>query len=595
MTSLNEKGFNEKYSVATTALEDFWDTSYPLLFMGEWCKRFSRRSYWSSIKGETLQTGWDAQSMYQAIDNLDSTYERLLPVLTAAFNSIHGVSFSSRYWRIAMGPWLIHYLHNVHDKYHHIELLREKYPAFTTVCLDESCYLISSDTLDYMGYVKGDAYNLQLYSQMFALLGYAFPQKKIKVIADESHKKVFSGTRVVRLKKIVLRFVMMLLRKKHAILFSDTSFARFAIAALMVKTNLLLIPCELHCKTSKTNLIDEKKRGAIASVIFGNTEFEKLLMPLIAMNVPQSMLEDYRNNTIYIKQEVAQSPKAILSTVSWHYDDLFKIFSAEASENGTMLLGIQHGGNYGSLRYLLSEKYELSITDRYYSWGWIRSDCHAKIKPLPAPKLIGRTKCLAKSKSQDILYIGASWSRYMIQYPLTVDYWNDYFYEQALFLASMNENTRKHLVIRPHREDLGWDCVERFREAVPEARIETWEVPFAERLMNSCIMICDHPCYSTTTIEALSCNKPVILFYNPRYVANHFNEHAKPYWERLKEAEILFDTPLEAANKLNEVFDTVEMWWNDPKRQDAVNIFLNTFGKTSKEWEKQWLTEFRSI
>jgi len=36
--------------LATTALEDFWDVSYPIVFLSEGCKRYSRRAYWESFK-----------------------------------------------------------------------------------------------------------------------------------------------------------------------------------------------------------------------------------------------------------------------------------------------------------------------------------------------------------------------------------------------------------------------------------------------------------------------------------------------------------------------------------------------------------------
>ena len=77
-----------------------------------------------------------------------------------------------------------------------------------------------------------------------------------------------------------------------------------------------------------------------------------------------------------------------MSAIGWYFNEEFKMFAAESAEQGVVLVGVQHGGGYGMLEYLFQEDYELSITDKYFSWGWTRNDCHAKVVPVSATKLI---------------------------------------------------------------------------------------------------------------------------------------------------------------------------------------------------------------
>lgn len=43
-----------KRLLVTTALEETWDTNDSMLFLGEWCKRYSRRDVWQAINYEAL-------------------------------------------------------------------------------------------------------------------------------------------------------------------------------------------------------------------------------------------------------------------------------------------------------------------------------------------------------------------------------------------------------------------------------------------------------------------------------------------------------------------------------------------------------------
>ena len=45
--------------LVTTAIEKTWDDNVENIFLGSWCKRFSRRKKWSLIKHKTIAYHWD--------------------------------------------------------------------------------------------------------------------------------------------------------------------------------------------------------------------------------------------------------------------------------------------------------------------------------------------------------------------------------------------------------------------------------------------------------------------------------------------------------------------------------------------------------
>jgi putative transferase (TIGR04331 family) len=166
------------YFLATTALEEFWDTSKPLLFLGGWCRRYTRKSFWEPLRGEVLASPWqDKEQLGQAYHYVADLYERLLVVLAEALGHHHQVSYSHRYWRIILGPWLLFYLPVIYDRYTCLRTALENYPQVTSTGLPEECWVTPGDTLEFVQLIKEDLYNLQLYSRILKILGYDLPGK----------------------------------------------------------------------------------------------------------------------------------------------------------------------------------------------------------------------------------------------------------------------------------------------------------------------------------------------------------------------------------------------------------------------------------
>ena len=50
--------------LVTTAVESSWLYEEPVLFLGEWCRRFSRRDHWSNLDHEVLAYHWDDRFVF---------------------------------------------------------------------------------------------------------------------------------------------------------------------------------------------------------------------------------------------------------------------------------------------------------------------------------------------------------------------------------------------------------------------------------------------------------------------------------------------------------------------------------------------------
>lgn len=593
MNKLNDTN-QPTYFLATTALSEFWDTSKPLLFLGEWCRRHSRKSFWEPLRGEVLVSPWhEIQQVHKAHHYVADVYERLLAVLGEALNSTHKVNHSKRYWRIILGPWLLFYLPAIYDRYRCLRSALDDYPLVTTTVLAEAAWVTPCDTLEYVELIKEDPYNLQLYSRILKFLGYDFPEKIFSV----APKPFVSAERNLprwtnRLRKfLVTKLAALSKRRKagHLIILRESYFSPRVELQLILKTFGRIWPIlggltPTHCLKPNT-----PARMSLQNILPAENEFERLLNQMLPLDVPQSFLEGFDELRNAAERNYPSNPKAIFSSAAWYWDEAFKQWAAVSAENGIQLLGSQHGGNYGSLLYI--HDHEIIIADQYFSWGWERADYRAKVTPWFATKLAGRKDLPADDKKAGILFVATSNLRYLISFPHTPDRFNQSLLWHARFLASINSRLLSNIRVRFHAEDLGWDIAQRWRASYPEIRVETWDTPLSQSLENCRLYVCDH--LGTTFLEALSADKPTILFWDP--AINELRPEAQPYYDRLRGAGILYDTPEAAADGVNVAYDNVVAWWNDPARQEARRIFCNSFARTSSKAVNAWAEEFFRI
>ena len=389
-----------------------------------------------------------------------------------------------------------------------------------------------------------------MYSQLFGVLGYAFPTKEKEVTIDAELKESYYVRPKTLANKLfwqMIDCIDSLSLKKKKIIFDSIYLPKPATLKLMFAMKGRLWPYAAGESSSHVFAVDHGARKTIGSIRFGDNEFEKMLLPLLSQGLPKCMLEGFSRNRAAVRAKCEYPPKAIMSAIGWYCNEEFKVFAAESAEKGTSLLGVQHGGGYGMLEYLFQEEFELSVTDRFFSWGWTKNGSHAKIMPVSATKLINEKNKQDNKVSGDILYVTSAIFRYMFCYPVGEDFNEDYLHQQSIFLSHLSQNVKERLVIRPHREDGGIDFQQRFRDIIPDVRIDTWAQPFSGRDYG--LLVCDHPCYSTTFIESLANNKPTIIFANPRVAANRLSPRAKGHWNRLKEIGISYEGAVEASTE----------------------------------------------
>ncbi|SVC38787.1 uncharacterized protein METZ01_LOCUS291641, partial [marine metagenome] len=104
--------------LVSTEMEETWGDGEPVLFLGEWCRRYSRWDRWSKLDAEVLPYHWnDKAKLLRDRQMLTGLHEILLAELAAELNERHGVDHGLRYWRILLGPWLGYFVQTLFDRW----------------------------------------------------------------------------------------------------------------------------------------------------------------------------------------------------------------------------------------------------------------------------------------------------------------------------------------------------------------------------------------------------------------------------------------------------------------------------------------------
>ncbi len=306
---------------------------------------------------------------------------------------------------------------------------------------------------------------------------------------------------------------------------------------------------------------------------------EPFLARLTSLNLPLLWLEGFPQALAWVNREFPPAPRRIFSSGGIHEHDGFKIWTALASEKGSLLYLAQHGGNYGVLHQIPYHIIEKDCADRFLSWGWQED----RVLPFPSIKL-SRIHAPEHNHSGRILFAASSHCRYPIDPYYFQDGLEEYKQNQSAFVATLEAELRERLLCRFHWSDSGWNLRHNLENKFPDLMFDTMDIPFLKSLFQSSLYVCD--LLSTTYLEAFVANHPTILFLQK--IECPVAQSAKPLIQSLYEQKIIHFDPVSAAQTINIMGQNPLEWWMQKDRQKAVQNFTSVYAKTTPDYLKQY-------
>jgi putative transferase (TIGR04331 family) len=582
--------------LATTAISEFWDKDQEILFLGPWCLRYDRRSEWEGLKYQVMSSPWsDRKRFYDAAFYLDECGERMLNHLAEYLNSVHGTSHSQRYWRILLGPWLLHALHVTYDRYVHLVEAFTRYPDLQTIVLDPQSFQVPRNTQEFIGFVLDDPFNLQIFSQLLPGMGYAFPTRVLchsrPETVDEPEK-----ARWRRIAKSVAKHGVSLVSqvigrmrgRAWRVGLCELGWSQSAMWSLAWRSGLQALPLGVKSDWSFSagdHHCDDRRKNLAG--LPGSDDFERIFVQSLPQNFPNLYLEAFREAREETLRRSRTTPKVLVSSAGWYTNEPFKFLAAESMERGSRLVTVQHGGGYGIFKFSAVEFHESRIADSYMVWGWA-DHRHRNSRNLPSLKLSSYSagRHPRAEKQERMLLVLTAHMRYLLRFhSLSVGVaGEDYFNWQVRFLEAMPLWLRRCTVVRPYLEDYGHRTRERLTERFGALQ---WDgnQSFLQSVVASRLAVIDHS--GTTFLETLRLNVPTILYWDPH--VTEVREEAVPYFEDLRKVGILWDSPEAAAKKVAEIYDEPWSWWNSEAVQEVRRRFVDRYAFEREDWVDYWV------
>ncbi|MBF0195862.1 MAG: hypothetical protein HQL71_14985 [Magnetococcales bacterium] len=576
--------------LVTTSDERTWKTDENILFLGEWCRLYSRKQEWSKLNHEVLPYHWNnRKKLYKDSKYLVGIYEKYLELYAEKLNKIHGYNHSLRYWRIVIGPWLHFFIETIYDRYISIKACRDRGDINSVWLLqsDPWCW-VPNDSLQLYEYAYTDAWNGFIYGEIIKFLD-CIPYKEISI--DNSPPNALKVYNKSSIPKSLLKFLLLYSNtipdSWKKIVFFDSGFGEYYMVSLSLK--LKQIPFWFNSINIEN---PEAVQGFRQNLILSSasSEFEKLLEKLVPIQMPKVYLEGYLKRRQSLLSHYPKKPEIIVTANGYNSNDTFKIWAAEKTAQGAKLVIVQHGGLFGSALWVQWEDHQVAIADKFYIWGKSnRKEPH--VIKISGGKLVRAKKRIKAKDGGSLLLVLAEIPRYstaLYSAPLSTMLL-DYFSDQFLFLQHLSKPALELMNIRVFRRDFGWGMKQRLQDEGFGHLIDSTGQSYWQALNKS--RICISTYNATTYLETFAANYPTIIYWNPDHW--ELRPAAQPHFDALRQEGILHDTPQSAAYQLNKIYADPQQWWQQANVQDAKNKFCSAFADVGPDWQNEWVRELK--
>ena len=162
---------------------------------------------------------------------------------------------------------------------------------------------------------------------------------------------------------------------------------------------------------------------------------------------------------------------------------------------------------------------------------------------------------------------------------------------QTKFFNSLPKEVYKLMVLRLSPIQLGREEEKRCADIQPFLKTYRGTKTMYDQLNQSRLCVCFYN--GTPMLEVFVANFPTIVYFNPNNC--ELNESAQPYFDELREAEILFDDPVAAASQVNKVYQNPISWWGNAKVQKAKDRFCSRYARSGSDLISIWKKEILRV
>lgn len=574
---------DRKYLV-TTPIKDTWPEKGKIIFLGEWCKLYSKKSEWEKLDYHTLPYHWDDRIKFENdFEYLLNLKSDLLFKLTEILNRINKVNYKTTDWDKFIGWWLFYFISVVFDRWENIRIAEQNFNNLETICLKfNEKEITATNSEDFFKKAStSDEWNSYMFYKIIHFRGITKINKLKKSLETEGLKAPKDSLKI----KIFYFYqkLVSLLKTKNAplILNSYLNYFDDLILNLKFKTLPLFFNTKLDYKLKNLSSSRYLANYRDWKINFDSNDFEIFIGEIISSQLPLNFLEGFNTlNCELSKNFWPSKPKFILTANLFYVNDLFNLYVLKKCLEGSKFYTVQHGGFYGIGKFGFIEIHQAAISDKFFTWGWA-SHKHNNIIPQGIfNRSLFKNSSFTSKNILLITYASPRYSYHLYSTPISSQ-WLKYFSDQLNFVDNLNAGNKDKLLVRLYNNDYKWNQKARWLDRFPNIKFaNSKKLDFY--IQNARLVICTYN--ATTFLECIYNNIPTIIFWDPKYW--ELSEVATDLFELLKEAKIFHETPESAAIHLNTIYESVKYWWDSKKVQDTLKVFRNRYARDNYDFSR---------
>ena len=591
---------------------------------------------WSLSESQFFEWEWgkygiepplESEDVHSVSRRLETVCEYYLSRLRTRQNERHGRSYSNRYWRILLMPWLVNLVMCAFERFLRVRnriRSRVRYLVYLTP-RDEVLSAITTHHFNQM--MIDDPLNRWIFSRFIRafrphgwVLREGAPAPEDLYFSSghssgapprENHavfKKTQRKMEVYRWASILssnLGYVQF--HKVHGL--SPLDAAYISLRMVFRGRRRWREAARAFQKTPETgnaHLTREDAVGELQSIQHIATEeariFLSVLDELVSETMPRVFTEHYlKNEKKALLKVKATAPWT--DTIAYGHlgnDDQSNFYVAALLENRPVRLIInQHGGNYGIVESApWHQLTEYETADRFLSWGWKRqSDYRVSAVQAASPFLSKMRR--SKKRGSSIILVSSELTPYLKW--LAADCLPEdiarYMREKASFIEHLGDIPRTALWYRPYMRRRN----NRYDQAYIESRYPDVKIlhgklarympsRLSSALSNCGVCVLDRP--GTTAAFTMAVGIPTLFFGHQN--AWRVSNHVKPYFRKLSSVNVHHSSGEGAARHLNAIWPDMDSWWEDGRTREAVAEFTHRYYRSSRNWRAEWVEIFSS-
>ena len=557
---------------------DNYDSKKDIL-LGPWCVLGKEKVYPDINKIEFAPDPIASLEEMRYAESLTRNFsESYLSILTVQLNNKLDLNHSEKFWRIILMPWLLTFVQITWLKQKLINnfIKAHNNDEIFVEMLDNS---VKWDFMDHLDFMKNGVENIEFNHWLFSrLIENNIPENWKISYRKCTYKKYYDTG------KLLNPTLKARIADKLEVLFPLIGINGINVFEAILFKIVNKIKIQKIKKEEQTKKISYNKSN---NDIEWNLDWDstvKNIFPRAFLSITRKYKSPYKYK------------KLVFSTASISYYDFKKRLKLALSvERGAQSIGIQHGGAYGTFAvHSLVTAVEYENSHRFFSWGWEKTSYQKeKIIPLPSPSLSKLRYCC---KTEEIIFVNGISSilplriNSLKQPNQVINERND----NSAFIKGLDNKLLSNLFYRPSFSLKSGGQIslldeEFIKSNFPKVRIIKGDLH--ARTMKSKLLILNQP--GTTFNIAMAANIPTICYWNPKFY--YIDEMAKSYFKKLEDVGIIYNNPIDAAQKANKIWNDIDAWWGQATLQKARHDWTFKYARNSKYWFRDWVKTIWNI